>query len=69
MIDLPSRKDAEAWLHTSAGSGYGRRFVQAYVSGQLVDREVIEDKIRKAIMREVDEWADSIVAAIGNPNG
>ena len=40
---LPSREDAEAWLHTSAGSGYGRQFVQAYVSRQLADREEATD--------------------------
>ncbi len=69
MTDLPSREDAEAWLHSSAGSGYGRQFVQAYAKGQLVDRKTIEDRIRKAMTREVDEWADSIVEAIGNPDG
>ena len=49
---LPSREEAEAWLHTSAGSGYGRRFVQAYVSGRLVDREAID---YEAMWREYQE--------------
>ncbi len=48
MSELPNREEALNWLHGSAGSGYGRQFVTAYIYEDLKT----EAEWRETINRE-----------------
>ncbi len=66
MSDLPSR-DKRGSHGQLLGYSHAEfaALANAWRSGRLVDREVIDQRIRDAMTLENDGWADAIVAALG----